>query len=176
MRWNDVSIPNLRRCSRWRVRMDTWFHPTAYMITLIKAALDDVGGNLTDQEGVPWASCQICKIVGCACAGNAGNFSPPQLVSDPDMHHGTCLTRVSWCMPGSLISGFLWSQWRGKRSRHSRRMRNQQFYVSGKRPIVSLWVNTHFVLNQCRMFYEYCLSHLTSANPFPLFCVKSFFI
>ena len=26
-------------------------------------------------------------------------------------------------------------QWRGKRSRHSRRMRNPQFYVSGKRPI-----------------------------------------
>ena len=26
-------------------------------------------------------------------------------------------------------------RWRGKRSRHSRRMRKQQFYVSGKRPI-----------------------------------------
>ena len=26
-------------------------------------------------------------------------------------------------------------RWRGKRSRHSRRMRNPQFYVSGKRPI-----------------------------------------
>ena len=34
----------------------------------------------------------------------------------------------------SLTSGFLWSQWRGKRSRHSQRMRNPQFYVSGKRP------------------------------------------
>ena len=31
-------------------------------------------------------------------------------------------------MPGSLISGSLWSQWRGKRSRHSRRMHNMQFY------------------------------------------------
>ena len=39
------------------------------------------------------------------------------------------------CMPGSLTSGFLWNQWRGKRSRHSRRMRNPQFYVSGKRPM-----------------------------------------
>ena len=28
-------------------------------------------------------------------------------------------------------------QWRGKRTRHSRRMRNQQFYVSDKRPIRS---------------------------------------
>ena len=24
------------------------------------------------------------------------------LVSDPDMHHGTCVTHVPWCMPGSL--------------------------------------------------------------------------
>ena len=56
-------------------------------------------------------------------------------VSDPDMHHGTCLTHVPWCMPGSLTSGFRWRRWREKRSRHSRRMRNHQFYVSGKRPM-----------------------------------------
>ena len=35
----------------------------------------------------------------------------------------------------SLTSGFLWSRWRGKRSRHSRRMHNPQFSVSDKRPI-----------------------------------------
>ena len=44
-------------------------------------------------------------------------FSPPPRVSDPDMHHGTCVTHVPWCMPGSLTSGFLWSRWRGKRTR-----------------------------------------------------------
>ena len=27
------------------------------------------------------------------------------LVSDPDMHHGTCVTQVSWCMSGSLTRG-----------------------------------------------------------------------
>ena len=64
-----------------------------------------------------------------------GTFSPPPLVSDPDMHHGTCVTHVPWCMPGWLTSGFLWSRWRGKLSRQSRRMRNPQFCVSGKRPI-----------------------------------------
>ena len=83
-----------------------------------------------------WASCQICKSAGCACAENAGNVSPPPpRVSDPDMHHGICVTHVSWCMPGSLTSGFLWSWWRGKRSRYSRCMRNPQFYVCGKRPM-----------------------------------------
>ena len=68
--------------------------------------------------------------------GMPGTFSPFPLVSDPDMHHGTCVTHVPWCMPGSLISGLLFlSQWRGKRSRHSRRMRIRQLCVSGKRPM-----------------------------------------
>ena len=62
-----------------------------------------------------------------------GTFSPPPRVSVPGMYHGTCATQVSWCMPGSLTSGVLWSRWRGNHSRHSQRMRNPQFYVSGKR-------------------------------------------
>ena len=43
-----------------------------------------------------------------------GTFSPSPRVSDPDMHHGTCVTHVPWCMPGSLTSSFLWSRWREK--------------------------------------------------------------
>ena len=46
--------------------------------------------------------------------GNSGTFSPSSRVSDPDMHHGTCVTHVPWCMPGSLTSRFLWSRWQGK--------------------------------------------------------------
>ena len=45
--------------------------------------------------------------------GILGTFSPPSRVSDPDMHHGTCVTHVSWCMLGSLTSDFLCSRWRG---------------------------------------------------------------
>ena len=48
-------------------------------------------------------------------------------------HNGTCVTQVLWCMPGSLTNGFLWSRWRGKRFRHSRRMRSTHFYASGNR-------------------------------------------
>ena len=66
--------------------------------------------------------------------GMPGTFSPPPRISDPGMHQGTCVTHVPWCMPGSLASGFLLSRWWGKRSRHSRRMRNLQLYESGKRP------------------------------------------
>ena len=50
--------------------------------------------------------------------GMPGTFSPPPQVSNPDMYHGTCVTHVPWCMPGSLTIGFLWSRW------HSWRMRN----------------------------------------------------
>ena len=62
------------------------------------------------------------------------------LVSDPGMHHGTCVTHVPWCMSGSLNCGS-----DGKRSQDSRRMRNSQFYVSGKRPmgksLLCVWCN-----------------------------------
>ena len=56
---------------------------------------------------------------GCACAGNA-TFSPSPQVSDPDI----CVTHVPWCMKLFFEIGG------GGRSRHSRRMRNLQFYVS----------------------------------------------
>ena len=58
-----------------------------------------------------WASYQIRKSAGCACAGNAGSVFPRHwfqrklLVSDPGMHHGTCVTHVPWCMSGSLTRG-----------------------------------------------------------------------
>ena len=69
-----------------------------------------------------------------------GTFSPPPHISDPDMHRGTCVTHVPWCMSGSRTSGFIWIRWQVKRSRQSRRMRYPQFYVSGKRLIPNYFV------------------------------------
>ena len=77
---------------------------------------------------VLWASCQIRKIAGAHALGIPGSFSFPSQVSDPDMHHGTCVTHVPWCMPGSLTSSFLWSRRRGK-------MFPAYPDVSGKKPI-----------------------------------------
>ena len=73
----------------------------------------------------PLTTGQIRKIAGCACTGNARK--PPQtskepLVSNPGMHHGTCVAN---------------RRWRGKRSRHSRSMHNPQFHVSSKRPMTA---------------------------------------
>ena len=67
-------------------------------------------------------------------SGMPGTFPPAfdlkPLVSDPGIHHATCVTHVPWCMSGSLTRG-------GGENvpRQSRRMRNPQFYVSGKRPM-----------------------------------------
>ena len=72
--------------------------------------------------------------------GMPGTFSPPPRISAPDMHHGTCVTHVPWWMPGSLTNGALWSWRREKRFRHFRRMRNPQFYVSGKGSIAVICI------------------------------------
>ena len=85
-------------------------------------------------DEVIWNSCRMRKLRVVHAPGMPGTFYPPPRVSDTDMHHGTWVTHVPWCIPGSLASGFPWSQWRGKRPRHSRRMRNPQFYVSVRGP------------------------------------------
>ena len=59
-------------------------------------------------------------------------FQNKHLVSDPDMHQGTCDARAM------MHVGIVNPRWRGKCSRHSRRMRNLQFFVSGKRPMTPL--------------------------------------
>ena len=81
----------------------------------LNQSLDAILGPLCSSGTVDdvaiWASYQIRKIAGCACAGNAGNVFPRRrfqrelLVSDPGMHHGTCVTHVPWCMSGSLTCG-----------------------------------------------------------------------
>ena len=82
--------------------------------------------------------------------GMSGTFSPPPRVNDPDMYHGKCVTHVPWCTPGSVTSDFLPSG--GKRSRHSRCIRNPQFYVSAKRPMTAntSWHNNVLVNNRNR--------------------------
>ena len=81
----------------------------------------------------PFACYKKLRVV--HAPGMLGTFSPPPRVSDPDMHHGTCVTHVPWYTAGSITSGLLWSRWREERSRHSRRMCNPQLYVSGRKPI-----------------------------------------
>ena len=110
--------------------------------------------------------------------GMPGTFSPPPRVSDPDMHPGTCVTHVPWCMLGSLTSSFIWSGWRGKRSRHSRCMRNPQFYVSGKRPM-PLRYHVRVTYTRCRLlplfihvFIEIAMRHYDATRKEKLTCYR----
>ena len=58
-------------------------------VTLQKVFLNTGSKDVKfDRRLIAWASYQKRKIVGCACAGNAGNVFPPPQVSDPDMYHG----------------------------------------------------------------------------------------
>ena len=92
--------------------------------------------------------------------GMPGTFSPPPRVSDPGMHHGTCVTHVPWCIPGSLASDFLWNRWRGKRSRHSRRMHHPQFHVSDKRSMkIIVFSNTRGCMCELSMNWIFIISH-----------------
>ena len=66
-----------------------------------------------------WGLCAACSYLGngplarylklrvAHAPGMSGTFSPLLRVNDPDMHHGTCVTHVPWCMPGSLTRGSL---------------------------------------------------------------------
>ena len=56
------------------------------------------------------------KLRDAPALGMPGTFPSTRapLVSDPDMHHGTCVTHVPCCGPGSLTNGVLWSRWRNK--------------------------------------------------------------
>ena len=105
-----------------------------------------------------WASYQIRKIAGCACAGNAGNvfprhrFQKKPLVNDPDMHHGTCVTHVPCCMSGSLTccDGETFPAFPA----HA----HPQFCVSGKRPMGN---ERHHPISHIRYF----LRSISTDNP-----------
>ena len=113
-----------------RLRHPKLWNYYAILFIILRVSTALIHGPLTR-----YAKLQVAHV-----PGMPGTFSPPQRISDPDMYHGTCVTRVSWCIPGSLTNRFLWSRCRGKRFRHSPRMHNQQFCVSGKRPISHIWL------------------------------------
>ena len=79
---------------------------------LVRLGVCLVCGDEQQDEVTTWASYQIRKIAGVHAPGMPRTFFPQ--VSDPDMHHGTCVKDVPLCMPGSPTSGFLWNRRRGK--------------------------------------------------------------
>ena len=103
----------------------------------------------------PLTKCVKLRVV--HAPGMLATFTPPLRVSDPDMHHGTCVAHVPWCRPRLLTSDFLWS-WRGKRSQHPCRMHNRHFYVTGKKPMFSNVTESTPVVAVLYVDWNICIS------------------
>ena len=93
-------------------------------------------------------------------------FSPPHLVSDLDMHHGTCVTHVPWCMTGSLTSGFLWSRWQENVPGIPGACASRIFVVFGKRPMDRTSSYTAIVDLQCVRHLHWDVNKKESRNYF----------
>ena len=115
--------------------------------------------------GVNWLHGPPARYVKLRVVHAPGAFSPPPRVSNPDMHHGTCMTHAPWSVPWSLTNDYLWNRWRGKRSRHSRCMRNPQFYVSGKRPMGVNWLVRRWKTSIWQTYRPTNLIHKTTCIP-----------
>ena len=70
--------------------------------------------------------------------GMPGTFSPPPTSKETAGYRYRHASRHVRDARAVMHVGIANPRWRGKRSRHSRRMRNTQFYVSGKRPMAIL--------------------------------------
>ena len=107
--------------------------------------------NINQNWLTQWASYQIRKIADAHAPRMPGTFSPPQRASDPDMHHGTCVTHVPWCMPGSLTSSFHWIRRRGKTI--------PAFPAHAQPTILRIWQEAHgLALNRCQTI-DWTIAH-----------------
>ena len=84
-----------------------------FSVCQLKSPLKKV--SLSAANSVVWECGPIARYVKLRTAHVPRMFSPPPRLSNPGMHHGTCVMHTSWCMPGSLTSGSFWSRWRAKR-------------------------------------------------------------
>ena len=101
---------------------------------------------------IVWASYPIRKIAGCACAGNAGNIFPATDFKGNRLLASRHASRHARHARAVMHVGIANPRWWGKRSRQSRRMRNPQFYVSGKRPIGCS--HSSIACLKCGLFYN----------------------
>ena len=82
-----------------------------------------------------WASYQIRKIAGCACAGNVFPATDFNETASYQPRHAKRHVRHARAV---MHVGIANPWWQRKRSWHSRRMRNPQCYVSSLRPIADM--------------------------------------
>ena len=112
--WINLLVVGILSCFKWVNESNWQYVSIVWDNGLALSRWQAIFWTNADPVHRQWASCQIRKFAGAHAPGMPGTFSLSPQVSDPDMHHGTCVTHVPWCMPGSLTSGFLWNRRRGK--------------------------------------------------------------
>ena len=80
------------------------------------------------------------------------------LISDSGTHHRSCGAHLRHARAVIHI-GIAYSRWRGQRYRHSRRMRNPQFYKSGKMPMQMLSTLQHIFLHHWFIHSYFALNY-----------------
>ena len=81
--------------------------------------------------------------------GMPETFSPPPTSKETASQRSRHASRHVRHARAVMHVGIANPRWRGKRSRHSLRMRNPQFYASGKRPITSWHGNAFCPIDVC---------------------------
>ena len=82
-----------------------WFRITDSRRNFVNITCTSLGSIVQHVPHTRYVKLQVADA-----PGMLFTFPPPTQVIDTDMHHGTCMTHVPWCMPGSLSNGFLWSR------------------------------------------------------------------
>ena len=105
-----------------------------------------------------------------------GTFSPPQTSKETACERSRYASRHVRDARAVMHVVITKKRWRGKRSRHSRYMRNPQFYVSGKRPMENTGkidcYKTQGIAKHVRLRYSVS-HHSTKPGNRPLTCCNT---
>ena len=97
---------------------------------------------------IKWATYQIRQLRIVRAPGMPRTFSLPPTSKETTSKRSRHASRHVRDARAVMHVGIANPRWREKRSKHSRRMRNPQFYVSGKRPMPTVLTYDQCILDQ----------------------------
>ena len=133
----DVTVMYWYNVHTIELSSSCWYFFTGSVEVLKSTAFDASNGSPT----------RYVKLRIAHAPGMPGSFSPPPTSKDTASWRSQHASRHVRYARAVMHVGIANPRWRGKRSRHSWRMHNPQFYVSGKRPMTvkqSVWQHFYF--------------------------------
>ena len=112
-----------------------WIKPSTFtnIVLALNVLVPNYSGSAVSITGLlpDTLNCRLRMRQECRERFPRRRFQKKPPVNDPDMHQGTCVTHVPWCMSGSLTCGD------GEKVPLFPAHAHPQFCVSGKRPMVA---------------------------------------